>query len=963
MPADISVETINVGQASDPPVGHLPNAAPNGETGGFTIGRWEIYPPMVVSKCCLWVLLALVFAIVWPLHAAKLSDPQVDAYNLRVGTQTFDGLYHFTTNTLLVETAQAIRAMGSDTIKLYLGSNYPRRYHYSLAPSVTSLLTLAANDPSCRQVLDMPFRHIIAWAYPFSNPEAPFLNADYTAAQQANDYREMYDLTCYLLTNYNNSGKTFYLGHWEGDGYLNVNNWSTNPSPVVVSNMVTWEIIRQKGVDDAKNAITSTNVNVFYYAEVNRVYDAIHNGPTNNVRAINYVIPYVTNLDFVSYSSYDAMNYDSATLYSILDYIEARIPTAKAAVLPLERLWIGEYGWGGYTTDAQEAYTRTYIQHLLNYGRKAMLFILFWEIYNNETNKLFCLIDSNNVHTACYHLHQYFYNSARLAVARFKETNGRQPKDSEFVALVSPELNQPLRAPVALTVSNTDPAVLLSASSAQISGTLTQGVYGDDCATVWLFYGRTDGGTVRDAWEQSQRLGINTNFNPTTFSAVLTNFAIGTSYSYRFYATNTSGEAWAPATSAFATSMLDPAEFSSRMKLTFTGYNRPETLNNFPVLVNLGTNLPGFSYRQFALPVGGDLRFADAGGVHSIPYEIDEWNTNGVSSVWVSVPQLSGSNDAVWAYWGNPLFTNLPASSTNGAVWKPDFFAVYHLKESGFPFRDSTQQHPASSGVAPSSAVGKIGHGCAFTGSQYLDVGPINLGDAFTLSAWVNIAPTAFDIQTIWANQKGGYGSPGFAWFVNTFQTNDQRVDFASGDGTNGNEATTPKGTVSFGQWHLLSASVNRAGGNVEFFVDGADLQSGYVVPGFANAADVNLGRFTNASFYFHGVMDEPRIAAGARSSNWVWASWMTVASNAAFATVAPVTQQMPVLSIAQASNGFSLIWPTPGVGFALYTTTNLVASASWTLTTNQPRLVSTQWQVTLPPGASHDQFYRLQSQ
>ena len=39
----------------------------------------------------------------------------------------------------------------------------------------------------------------------------------------------MYDLTHYLLTNYNNSGKTFYLGHWEGDGYLNVNDWTTNP--------------------------------------------------------------------------------------------------------------------------------------------------------------------------------------------------------------------------------------------------------------------------------------------------------------------------------------------------------------------------------------------------------------------------------------------------------------------------------------------------------------------------------------------------------------------------------------------------------------------------------------------------------------------------------------------------------------------------------------------------------------
>lgn len=908
------------------------------------------------------VAIAITFGAAGGLRAATLSDPQVDAYNMRIGTQTFAGLYQFTTNTLLVETAQAILGMGSDTIKMYLGSSYPRQYHYNLSPSVTSLMTLAKNDPSCHQALDMPFRHIIAWAYPFSNSDAPFLNTTYTATQQANDYREMYDLTCYLLTNYNNSGKTFYLGHWEGDGYLSVNNWSTNPSPVVVSNMVLWENTRQKGVDDAKTATTHSNVNVFYYAEVNRVHDAIYNGPTNNVRVINYVVPYVTNLDFVSYSSYDAMDYDTTTLYLMLDYIEARIPTNKATVLPPERLWIGEYGWGGYATAAQEPLTRSYLQRLLNYGRHAFPFILFWEIYNNETNRLFCLVDSNNVQTACYHLHEYFYNSARLAVACFKESNGRPPSDSEFVSLVSPSLNQPFAPPVPLTIVNAGVGTSISGSTATVSGTLTQGLYGDDCASVCVFYGRQDGGPVRAAWEQSQRVALNTNFNPRTFSTVLSNLTANTTYFYRFYATNAGGEVWAPAASA-VTAPLVPSDFTCSVRLGFNGYSRPETLTYFPVLVNLSTNLPGFSYRQFASPSGGDLRFADATGTNQIPHEIDEWNTNGTSSVWVSVPSLSGPSDGIWAYWGNPSVTNPPATSTNGTVWTPNFYAVFHLKEGGFPYLDSTRQHPALSGAAPSPTTGKIGHGASFSGSQYLDVGVINLGNGFTLSAWVNVAPTAFDIQTIWANQKGGYASAGFAWFVNTYTNNDRKIDFASGDGTSGNEATTPYGTVSFGQWHLLSASVNRAGGTVEFFLDGADLQSGPVVTGFTKQADVNLGRFTNASFYFNGSMDEARIASGTRSSNWVWASWMTVVSNAVLATYSSVTQSRPVVSLTGGPGGFSLSWPTPGVGFSLYTTTNLAPSALWTLTTNQALLLSTHWQIDLPAGTNLTRYYRLQSQ
>jgi hypothetical protein len=900
------------------------------------------------------------------LIAGVLSDPVVDAYNVRVGTQTFAGLYQFTTNTLLVETAQAITNMGSDIIKMYLGSNYPRQYNYSLAPNITNLMTLARDDASCHHTLDLPFHHIIAWAYPFSNPDAPFGDGSYTATEQANDYREIYDLTRYLLTNYNNSGKTFYLGHWEGDGYLNVNNWSTNPSSAVIQGMIGWQNTRQKAVDDAKAGSGGfTNVKVFYYAEVNRVRDAMLNGPTNNQRAINYVVPYVTNLDFLSYSSYDAMNLATPDLYATLDYIEARLPTNKLSSVPGERVWIGEYGWGGsQTTAQQEPTSRAYIQRLLNYGAKALPHILFWEMYDNETNKLFCLIDSNNVKVASYYLHQRYINNARLLTAQFKESNGRLPTDSEFASLVSPMLNQPLPAPVSLAVSNQG-ASLLTSSSARVSGSLAQGIYRDDQASVWVFWGRQDGGSLRTAWEHSLLVGLNTNFNPATFTAVLTNLVPQTNYFFRFYATNATGEVWAPGSDLFSTATLNPPDYGSSMKITFAGYTAGEPLSNFPVLVRLGTNVPGFSYRQFASPSGGDLRFTASDGQILIPHELDEWNTNGTSSVWVGVPRLTGPSDYIRAYWGNPLAAAPPFTSTNGAVWKPNYLVVYHLKENGFPYTDSSQQHPALSGVAPVSVLGQIGRGCAFDGkSQFLDAGVLNLGNAFTLSAWVNIANAATNIQTVWANQKGGYTSAGFAWFVNTYLTADQKLDFGSGDGVNGNETTTAAGAVSFGHWHLLSAAVNRTSGTVELFVDGADLGgSGLVVNDFANQADLNLGRFTNANFYFTGIIDEARIQNAVVSSNWLRADWMTVASNAVFSTYSPVTQTLPPLSLTAGANVLLVSWPASGVGFALYSATNLVRAVAWAPVGVSPVLVNGEWQINLPATNSSPTFLRLQFQ
>ena len=898
--------------------------------------------------------------------AAPWSDPAVDSYNMRVGTQTFSGLYKFTTNTLLVETAEAITNLGSDTIKFYMGHNTSGQSGVTLTSNITNLLMLARDEPSYRRVLDMPFRRLIIWEYPLSNGDAPFQDGNYTSTEQANDYREMYDLTCYFLTNYNGSAKTFYLGHWEGDGYLRVNNWSTNPSAAVVSAMILWENTRQKAVDDAKASTSYSNVNVFYYAEANRVRDAMLNGANNNVRMINAVIPYVTNLDYVSYSSYDGMNLTNSALYTTLDYMQAHLPTNKAGVVPGERMWIGEYGWGGNSTDSQEPLNRAYIQRLLgwNSGGQCLQFILFWEIYNNEVGKYFCLIDSNNVRTASWSLHQRFISQGRLLTAQFKETNGRLPTDTEFSSLMIPRLSQPLPAPVNLTVANGG-VTAVTGTSAAVAGTVAQGLYGSDQATLWVFCGSHDGGTVRANWQQAVRVAVNTNFNPVTLSTTLTNLASGTNYFYRFYATNATGEAWAPASAVFATG-FDSQAFGSRMKIVFSGYTRGEALTNFPVLVTLGTSQTGFSYRQFASPTGGDLRFTDFSGTVPVLHEIDEWNTNGVSSVWVRLPVLASANDFIWAYWGNPSATNPPPYTTDGSVWTPNYSVVYHLKESGFPYADSVQQYPALSGTAPGSAVGKIGRGCSFNGalSQYLNTGVINLGNAFTLSVWANPAANAFDIQTIWANQSAGYASPGFAWFVNTYKTNDQKLDFASGDGVNGNESKTAAGAVSFGQWHLLTASVNRTKGSVEFYVDGADLGgSSSVVTSFPSQATVNLGRFTNSAFYFNGILDEARIGVGACSSNWVWASWMTVASNTAFAAPSSVMRQSPTLGLAAGAGGPVLSWPASGVGFALYTATNLIPSVVWTLVTNAPALVNNQWQIPLSRDGSAACFCRLQAQ
>ena len=388
---------------------------------------------------------------------------------------------------------------------------------------------------------------------------------------------------------------------------------------------------------------------------------------------------------------------------------------------------------------------------------------------------------------------------------------------------------------------------------------------------------------------------------------------------------------------------LNPTNYTDNMKITFAGYNRTETLSDFPVLVEFSTALSGFNYGHFASPTGGDLRFTDSGGTRVLPYEIDQWNPNGVSTVWVQVPTLSSTNNFIWAYWGNSTNTT-PLPGTN--VWVPQpweglpaYDVVYHLKENGFPFADSTGQNPALNGVAPTPTTGIVGTGESFNGTNFLDAGTnINVGNAFTVSAWVNMSPTASNIQGVWASKAGG-SSSGFGLFINAYQTVDEELILETGNGSATPTLASPNNAVSSGQWHLVSAVINRAAGLGQLYVDGvAQTDSGSMRNDFGTNSDINLGQLLNGGFPFNGGIDEARIQSGTNSASWLWASWMTVAQNSSlesYSTVASTAPAGPVAVKVQFTSGnlnLSGSGGTAGAPYYVIGSTNLLTPMSqWT--------------------------------
>ncbi len=523
------------------------------------------------------------------------------------------------------------------------------------------------------------------------------------------------------------------------------------------------------------------------------------------------------------------------------------------------------------------------------------------------------------------------------------------------------------------------PASGLGTNAATINGVLAYPQFGTN-TTVLAYWGSADGGTNPAAWQHSVNFGLQPA-SSLTFN--LSGLTTNTAYYYRFYATNANGSSWAPATADFAigSPTLDMSGFGSRMLITLGGYTSSETLSDFPVLVKLSSNLQGFSYKQFASSTGGDLRFVDSSGTTLLNYEIDQWNTNGTSLVWVQLPQLSATTNSFWAYWGNPTVTGTPAYPTNGAAWAGNFVSVWHLSQTPpASVLDSTannnQATPSANFAATNQVAGEVGGSLVFN-TNWLNVPsstPLGLTSGrFTLSAWVCLNASSDGVIV----GKGQNGVDWYAWFLTVGnnpgvdQTNTANrlcVGFRNSNNT-GSILASQTSNVVLSNWVYVAGSLD--GTNLTLYVNGlANQATATTAAPYANTTQLWLGADSGRD-YLNGRLDEVRVENLARSSNWVWASYLTVASNSTFASYATVNRTQPVLGLGSSGSGGvgNLIfdWPGSGVGYALYTTTNLASAGAWNPVTNLPALVLSngvaQWQISVPFGTNLASFYRLMAQ
>ncbi len=339
-----------------------------------------------------------------------------------------------------------------------------------------------------------------------------------------------------------------------------------------------------------------------------------------------------------------------------------------------------------------------------------------------------------------------------------------------------------------------------------------------------------------------------------------------------------------------------PEGYTKTSAIGVAGYTGTDSHADFPVLVRLSSAIDGFSYADFKGVNGSDLVFTSSDGETVYPHEIDTWNPNGESLVWVKLPALtSGAAFKMW--YGNPSATMPAVSCSDGSVWSA-YLAVWHMNEGA---ADSGAQHvtPTINANATYEANGKIG-GCysngrvsttspftnyaSFVDAQTNAVSSF-VGSAFTVSGWFypdNNSQTA----RIFSYKNGGTGGDAFDCYVNGTGT------YMRGNGT-GNTAGSAKTKMLAGQWSYFAGYY--VSGYAAMYVNGAYIEGKtitnwsstptwlFAIGGVGGDPTKNTG-----SNVFAGDYDEFRIYNGRANVDRIKADYDTVA-DPAFLTIGAV--------------------------------------------------------------------------
>ncbi len=360
------------------------------------------------------------------------------------------------------------------------------------------------------------------------------------------------------------------------------------------------------------------------------------------------------------------------------------------------------------------------------------------------------------------------------------------------------------------------------------------------------------------------RMGVDTSIND----------LLAASQQYKLQYTTDVNGSWTDVASGI---WYDP-EWSSRRKITLDNSASSENLIDFPIRVSLTSNEIDYDKTKNN---GEDIRFVDGDGT-LLSHEIEVWDENGASEVWVKVPQIDAGSttDFIWMYYGNA-----EASDGQNAndVWSNGYAGVYHMNQdpsgSAPQILDSTTngRHGTSAGSMTSGdlVAGQIGFGIDFDGSNdAIQIsGLMDSPSQLTMSAWIS---------------ADGLGSSDYSDIVSLgdhafIRMEDSGILSEYYYGSDWHDLWAEKDTLNLGFIHI-AAAFSPSTSRQQLVVNGGledTTAHNNAINWSGLGSNTFIGRQGNgsSSYYTNGVIDEVRFASIARSADWMTAEYKSMAN------------------------------------------------------------------------------------
>ncbi len=317
---------------------------------------------------------------------------------------------------------------------------------------------------------------------------------------------------------------------------------------------------------------------------------------------------------------------------------------------------------------------------------------------------------------------------------------------------------------------------------------------------------------------------------------------------------------------------LRQSAFSYSMDIFPTAGKLTAPLTNFPVLVRLSTDIKRFSYERCK---ADELRFALPDGT-LLAHEIDWWNENGESTIWVNVPELT-SNTVFTAYWGMPA--GREALRAAGETW-PEYVGVWHFSEASGIAHDSSGNRYDSidnGGGTLSNLNAKVGLArnanmtSMITSVTKLDstsaAKPMTTMSKFSVSGWmysnVDVATSSKKYPQQIRNKNGWNESTG--WYTGIEGASDKFC--GNGSGATREIITLPVSIYT--NWVYLTTVFDDASCSV--YANGVFVKTSAI-----NAVKASTTYPLRFATDFNGIMDEYRIHDRLQDAAYIEADYAT---------------------------------------------------------------------------------------